>query len=76
MCGICGMFYPNRESRAQQQTLAAMNQQITHRGPDDGGFFVEENAGLAMRRLSIIDIATGHQPLSNENANVWIAYNG
>ena len=76
MCGICGMFYPSRESRAQQPTLAAMNQQITHRGPDDGGFFVEENVGLAMRRLSIIDIATGHQPLSNENENIWIAYNG
>jgi asparagine synthase (glutamine-hydrolysing) len=76
MCGICGMFYPNREQRAQRQTLATMNQQITHRGPDDDGFFVEENVGLAMRRLSIIDIATGHQPLSNESENIWIAYNG
>jgi asparagine synthase (glutamine-hydrolysing) len=70
------MFYPDRQSRAQRQTLASMNQQIVHRGPDDGGFFVEENVGLAMRRLSIIDIATGHQPLSNENESVWIVYNG
>jgi len=76
MCGICGMFYPNRQTHAQRPTLASMNQQIVHRGPDDGGFFVEENVGLAMRRLSIIDIATGHQPLSNENENVWIVFNG
>src|SRR5512141_682401 len=76
MVGICGMFYPDRQSRAQRQTLAAMNQEIVHRGPDDDGFFVEENVGLAMRRLSIIDIATGHQPLANENQNVWIVYNG
>ena len=76
MCGICGMYYLDRQTRAQRSTLAAMNQQIVHRGPDDDGFFVEENVGLAMRRLSIIDIATGHQPLANENENVWIVYNG
>jgi len=70
------MFYPDRQTHALRSTLAAMNQQIVHRGPDDDGFFVEENVGLAMRRLSIIDIATGHQPLSNENENVWIVYNG
>ncbi|MGC2260939.1 MAG: hypothetical protein WA594_21690, partial [Candidatus Sulfotelmatobacter sp.] len=56
--------------------LAGMNQQIVHRGPDDDGFFVEENVGLAMRRLSIIDIQTGHQPLSNEDGDVWIVFNG
>ncbi|MDP9161361.1 MAG: asparagine synthase (glutamine-hydrolyzing) [Acidobacteriota bacterium] len=56
--------------------LEQMNGQIVHRGPDDAGFFVEANVGLAMRRLSIIDIATGHQPISNEEEDVWIVYNG
>ena len=76
MCGICGIFYPDRDRRVSSNVLAAMNQQIVHRGPDDGGFLVEENVGLAMRRLSIIDIRTGHQPIANENESVWIVYNG
>lgn len=53
-----------------------MNRRIMHRGPDDEGYFVEENVGLAMRRLSIIDVKTGHQPLANENQDIWIVYNG
>src|SRR5690242_21078549 len=76
MCGICGIFYPDRDWRVSSNVLSAMNQQIVHRGPDDGGFLVEENVGLAMRRLSIIDIRTGHQPIANENESVWIVYNG
>ena len=76
MCGICGIFFGNRDWRVQGDVLARMNRQITHRGPDDEGFFVEENVGLAMRRLSIIDIKSGHQPLTNENRDVWIVFNG
>ena len=76
MCGICGIFHSERTRRVNRDLLAGMNQQIVHRGPDDDGFFVEENVGLAMRRLSIIDIQTGHQPLSNEDGNVWIVFNG
>jgi len=76
MCGICGIFYPDRDRRVSSNVLSAMNQQIVHRGPDDGGFLVEENVGLAMRRLSIIDIRTGHQPIANENESIWIVYNG
>ena len=53
-----------------------MNRQIAHRGPDDDGFFVEGNVGLAIQRLSIIDLKTGHQPLSNEDENLWIVFNG
>jgi asparagine synthase (glutamine-hydrolysing) len=60
----------------ERETLADMNRQIVHRGPDDDGFLVEGNVGLAMRRLSIIDIRTGHQPISNEDETVWIVYNG
>src|SRR5579864_8654583 len=76
MCGICGIFFSNRDWRVQADLLAGMNRQIVHRGPDDEGFFVEENVGLAMRRLSIIDVKTGHQPLTNENQDIWIVYNG
>src|SRR5215475_8442956 len=76
MCGICGAFYSDRSRRVERDTLAEMNRQIVHRGPDDDGFFVEGNVGLAMRRLSIIDIKTGHQPISNETNDVWIVYNG
>jgi asparagine synthase (glutamine-hydrolysing) len=53
-----------------------MNRQIVHRGPDDDGIFIEENVGLAMRRLSIIDVRTGHQPISNEDQTLWIVFNG
>ncbi len=76
MCGICGIFFANREWRVQGDVLARMNRRIVHRGPDDEGFLVEENVGLAMRRLSIIDVKSGHQPLANENRDVWIVFNG
>jgi asparagine synthase (glutamine-hydrolysing) len=76
MCGICGVFHSERTQRVNRDMLVAMNRQIVHRGPDDDGFFVEDNVGLAMRRLSIIDIQTGHQPLSNEDGSVWIVFNG
>jgi asparagine synthase (glutamine-hydrolysing) len=76
MCGICGIYYSNRQQRVDPDVLAAMNQQIAHRGPDDAGFYVRENVGLAMRRLSIIDVRTGHQPISNEDETLWIVFNG
>ena len=76
MCGICGIFNTDPARAVSRETLADMNHQIVHRGPDDDGFFVEGNVGLAMRRLSIIDVQSGHQPLSNEDENLWIVYNG
>ncbi len=76
MCGICGIVHIDQMHRVQRATLEQMNQRIVHRGPDDDGFYVEENVGLAMRRLSIIDIRTGHQPIANEEENIWIVYNG
>ncbi|MGA7909686.1 MAG: asparagine synthase (glutamine-hydrolyzing) [Candidatus Sulfotelmatobacter sp.] len=76
MCGICGIFHLDRNRRVDGGVLAAMNAQIVHRGPDDQGLFVEENVGLGMRRLSIIDVKAGHQPLSNETEDIWIVYNG
>src|SRR5437764_5835515 len=76
MCGICGIVYPVAAQWVERDTLAQINAQIVHRGPDDDGFFVEENVGLAMRRLSIIDVRTGQQPISNEDGSIWIVYNG
>ena len=76
MCGICGIFHTDSSRGVERDTLGAMNRRIVHRGPDDDGFFFDGNVGLAMRRLSIIDIKTGHQPIANEDENVWIVYNG
>ena len=74
MCGICGFLTPHSDSNSE--TLQRMNARLVHRGPDDEGYFVEPGVGLAARRLSIIDVAGGHQPLSNEDGTVWITYNG
>lgn len=74
MCGICG--YYQFEKEADAGTLKRMNDQIIHRGPDDEGFFQKDAVGLAARRLSIIDLTTGHQPLCSQSGNSWITYNG
>ena len=75
MCGIVGIA--NADSRAvNRETLEKMNRAITHRGPDDDGFYVNENVGLAMRRLSIIDVAHGKQPIYNLDKTAWIVFNG
>jgi len=76
MCGICGAINFDPENQVQRSALEAMNRQIIHRGPDEAGFHLSENVGLAMRRLSIIDLETGQQPLSNEDGTVWLVYNG
>ncbi len=74
MCGICGFYQV--EKQADAGTLKKMNDQIVHRGPDDEGFFQKGPVGLAARRLSIIDLTTGHQPLCSRSGNSWITYNG
>ena len=76
MCGICGVWETGRDSVAQRATLKAMADTIRHRGPDDEGFYTCGGVGLAHRRLSIIDLEGGHQPLSNEDETVWIVFNG
>jgi asparagine synthase (glutamine-hydrolysing) len=76
MCGITGIFQFDRRHPVTPAVLEAMNQRIVHRGPDDGGAHFDGNVGLAMRRLSIIDLKTGRQPLSNEDGTVWIVFNG
>ena len=75
MCGIAGIV-STKSGSVDAATIHAMCQTIVHRGPDDEGVLVRGHAGLGMRRLSIIDLAGGHQPLSNEDGTVWIVYNG
>ncbi len=74
MCGIAGYLLP--KGQAEPARVRAMCNLIRHRGPDDEGFYVDANCALGMRRLSIIDLATGHQPISNEDRSVWVVFNG
>lgn len=75
MCGIVGIVNGG-ERAVDRGVLERMNQAIMHRGPDDDGFYVNENVGLAMRRLAIIDLAHGKQPIHNADKTKWILYNG
>ena len=76
MCGICGIYNFDRGIPADRAILETMNRQIIHRGPDDDGFYFSGHIGLAMRRLSIVDLQTGDQPMTNEDETVWLVYNG
>ena len=76
MCGICGVFEPGRKMAIDCATLKGMSDAIVHRGPDDEGHYSAPGIGLGFRRLSIIDLSGGHQPLSNEDGTVWIVFNG
>jgi len=76
MCGIAGILEFGRDARASSPALRAMCNIMVHRGPDDEGFYTDGCLGLGMRRLSIVDLATGHQPLSNEDGSLWIVYHG
>jgi asparagine synthase (glutamine-hydrolysing) len=75
MCGIAGVM-EFRGERVELETLGQMCAAMVHRGPDDDGFYRAGPVGLGMRRLSIVDLATGHQPLNNEDGSVWIVFNG
>ena len=74
MCGIAG--YVRLDQPAESSLVRAMCGEIRHRGPDDEGVHVDGGCGIGMRRLSIIDLSTGHQPMSNEDESVWIVFNG
>jgi len=87
MCGITGAVWTDVDKRVERETLVAMTNAIRHRGPDDEGFYQSDvgsrhfegaavGVALGHRRLSIIDVAGGHQPLSNEDGSVWIVFNG
>ncbi len=76
MCGICGVFEYLTGRTVSQKQLQRMNDTLRHRGPDDEGFYIVPGIGLAARRLSIIDVYGGHQPIANEDESCWIVFNG
>ncbi len=76
MCGLTGIFDPNAPSRCSESLLRRMNDIQKHRGPDEGSVHIEPHIGLGHRRLSIIDVATGQQPLFNEDGSVVVVFNG
>lgn len=76
MCGICGILHANGAHPVEADRVRAMAQAIVHRGPDEAGFYVEGPVGLGMRRLSIIDLEGGQQPIGNEDQSIQLVYNG
>src|SRR3954464_3044061 len=76
MCGICGQFNFSTHYGVEPETIRRMTDSIAHRGPDDEGYFVAGEVGLGFRRLSIIDLEGGHQPMSDSEGSVWVVFNG
>jgi asparagine synthase (glutamine-hydrolysing) len=76
MCGICGVFLHDNGFEMDVSILKRMCDTITHRGPDDEGFYCNEQVFLGNRRLSIIDLEYGHQPMTNEDQSIWLVFNG
>jgi asparagine synthase (glutamine-hydrolysing) len=76
MCGICGKLVFDKDAVVAPELLRAMLGEIRHRGPDDDGIYTAPQIGLGHRRLSIIDLNSGHQPLSNEDGSIWVVFNG
>jgi len=76
MCGICGQFNFKRAALIDPSLIHAMTGTIAHRGPDDEGFYTSGTVGLGFRRLSIIDLKSGRQPMSDPEQTVWVVFNG
>jgi asparagine synthase (glutamine-hydrolysing) len=76
MCGITGQVFFNPEKSVECDLLTKMCRTLTHRGPDEEGYYTRNNVGLGVRRLAIIDVDGGHQPISNENQTIWAIQNG
>ncbi len=78
MCGICGVIQLDGRQRPviSEQRLGFMTDAMTHRGPNDRGLHLADGVALGVRRLSIVDVEGGHQPLSNETGDVWAIQNG
>jgi asparagine synthase (glutamine-hydrolysing) len=76
MCGIAGIIHCDPSRPVSPEMIERMCDTIAHRGPDDFGHYVAGNIGIGMRRLSIIDLATGRQPITNEDRTIWVVFNG
>src|SRR6476659_7904204 len=76
MCGIAGIVTFDPQGRVDERRLTTMRDVMRHRGPDGEGLLIDGPVGLAHRRLSIVDVAAGHQPMSNEDGTIWVVFNG
>jgi asparagine synthase (glutamine-hydrolysing) len=76
MCGICGKVYSDSEQSVDLRELHKMMDTMFHRGPDEAGTYLSGQVGLGQRRLSIIDLDTGRQPICNETSRIWVVFNG
>ncbi len=76
MCGICGVFNYGTKEPVNEVLVRRMNEQIAHRGPDGEGIYIDGQLGFGHKRLSIVDLTKGHQPMSNEDGSIWITFNG
>jgi asparagine synthase (glutamine-hydrolysing) len=76
MCGICGQYNFGDQTPVRSRDIEAMTKSIVHRGPDDDGFYISGSLGFGFRRLSIIDLSGGHQPMSDQEESVWVIFNG
>jgi asparagine synthase (glutamine-hydrolysing) len=76
MCGICGQYNFGNPAPVRRTDIEAMTKSIAHRGPDDEGYLIDGPLGFGFRRLSIIDLAGGHQPMSDQEESVWVVFNG
>src|SRR5216683_7477384 len=76
MCGICGQYNFESLAPVRRADIEVMTESISHRGPDDEGYYIDGPLGFGFRRLSIIDLAGGHQPMSDQEESVWVVFNG
>jgi len=76
MCGICGIYNFERDQLISKEILIDMNNALAHRGPDDFGYYINNFVAFGHRRLSVIDIQGGRQPMTNEDDTIWVTYNG
>jgi asparagine synthase (glutamine-hydrolysing) len=76
MCGIAGLVDPAVPAAPMRRIVSLMTDTLVHRGPDDEGSYVADGVGLGMRRLSIIDVAGGQQPIANEDGSIQVVFNG
>lgn len=76
MCGICGKLSLNEGRPVERSDIKKMMDALYHRGPDDDGMYISRQIGLGHRRLSIIDISSGKQPIANEDGTIWVVFNG
>ena len=76
MCGFCGIYFKDKDRQVDSSLIKAMSDSLYHRGPDDSGEYINNNVGLGFRRLSIVDLAGGHQPMANQDQSIWIVFNG